>query len=217
MVKGHQHGVLHLVVPAAIAAGTLLTWFELHLEFNEVVLLAWTILGPLHALLALILPILGGNPELLLYLFLFFICPTALLYFFGDYVDFNDVSLLMICVAPAISFLRVLHSKEEVSACSLARCNHRHVTLCTSSCHQSSSKAGRMQVRCRQTIHGCRLQHVLLLGGIQCVGTLCGTPFVSRVYDWRSFVIFSHTLSLRAKRTAAEATTCVRFLVLWVS
>ena len=49
MVKGHQHGVLHLVVPAAIAAGTLLTWFELHLEFNEVVLLAWTILGPLHA------------------------------------------------------------------------------------------------------------------------------------------------------------------------
>ena len=45
MVKGHQHGVLHLVVPAAIAAGTLLTWFELHLEFNEVVLLAWAILG----------------------------------------------------------------------------------------------------------------------------------------------------------------------------
>lgn len=114
MVKGHQHGVLHLVVPAAIAAGTLLTWFELHLEFNEVVLLAWTILGPLHALLALILPILGGNPELLLYLFLFFICPTALLYFFGDYVDFNDVSLLMICVAPAISFLRVLHSSLKV-------------------------------------------------------------------------------------------------------
>ena len=47
MVKGHQHGVLHLVVPAAIAAGTLLTWFELHLEFNEVVLLAWTIFASL--------------------------------------------------------------------------------------------------------------------------------------------------------------------------
>ena len=37
MVKGHQHGVLHLVVPAAIAAGTLLTWHELQLELNEVV------------------------------------------------------------------------------------------------------------------------------------------------------------------------------------
>ena len=115
MVKGHQHGVLHLVVPAAIAAGTLLTWHELQLELNEVVLLAWTIAGPLHALLALILPILGGNPELRLYLFLFFICPTALLYFFGDYLDFNDVSLLVICVAPAISFFRVLHSSLKVA------------------------------------------------------------------------------------------------------
>ena len=115
MVKGHQHGVLHLVVPAAIAAGTLLAWHELQLEFNEVVLLAWTIVGPLHALLALILPILGSNPELRLYLFLFFICPTALLYFFGDYLDFNDVSLLMICVAPAISFFRVLHSSLKVA------------------------------------------------------------------------------------------------------
>ena len=45
MVKGRQHGVLHLVVPAAIAAGTLLTWHELQLEFDEPVLLA-KIFGP---------------------------------------------------------------------------------------------------------------------------------------------------------------------------
>ena len=116
MVKGpHQHGVLHLVVPAAIAAGTLLTWHELQLEIDEVVLLAWTILGPLYGLLALVLPILGGNPELQLYLFLFFVCPTALLYFCGDYVDLNDASLLMICLAPTISFLRVLHSSLKVA------------------------------------------------------------------------------------------------------
>ena len=106
---GREHGVLHLIVPAASIAVTLLTWYELQLEFDEVVLLVWTIVLPLAALIALILPVLRASPELRLYTFLFFIVPTALLHFFSDFVDFNEVSLLMICVAPVVSLIRVLH------------------------------------------------------------------------------------------------------------
>ena len=117
VVKTHQHGILYLVVPAASVAGTLLTWYELQLEFNEVVLLLWTILGPLQALIALVLPTLGKisrSPEARLYVFLFFVLPTAILYFLGDYLDFNEVSLLVICLAPVISFLSVLRSSLKV-------------------------------------------------------------------------------------------------------
>ena len=114
MVK-HHHGVLHLVVPAALAAGTLLTWYGLQLEFDEVVLLAWAIFGPLHSLLSLLLPILVSNAELRLYLFLFLVCPTALVYFFGDHLDLDEAALLMISVAPAISFLRVLHASLKAA------------------------------------------------------------------------------------------------------
>ena len=104
-----------LVLSAASIGGTLAVWSELHLEFDEVVLLVWTVVLPLWAIIALILPVLRKSADLRLYLFLLVVCPAVLLYFFSGHLTMDEAVLIALCVAPVVSTVRMVQSSLKRS------------------------------------------------------------------------------------------------------
>ena len=104
-----------LVLSAAAIGGTLAVWSELHLEFDEVVLLVWTVVLPLWAIIALILPVLRKSADLRLYLFLLVVCPAVLLYFFSGHLTMDEAVLIALCVAPVVSTVRMVQSSLKRS------------------------------------------------------------------------------------------------------
>ena len=110
MARGRSKLAENVVVWAAWIVAVVLAHVEFKLEFDELVLLVWTLALPIMALINLIAPLIRESAELRIYLILFVICPGVLLYFYGNLVTFDEAVLLAVCVAPIASLLRFLRA-----------------------------------------------------------------------------------------------------------